>query len=318
MAHHARHLLIPRGGDIVCYGFLTHTQLLMVDELPPRNGGARALDSVETVGDDAAIAASILAQWGVPARLITSFTGNDLRGQSVREQLDLLGVDVRHEAGHEMPTPFELAILDPDGGRTYFQRRDADALAQLRPPDAAELEGAGLLYVDWYDGPSVVTAMRNAAAQDVPVFLNLESQYDNEERVSDMLGYAAICQVSMDLPDASGKPLDVARALMNRGVAVVVVTLGAEGCVIAQGEEACFVKPPPVDVVDCYGAGAAVSAGVIYGLRAGWPPEEVARFASAYSGLKCGVTGIARMPISEIRETAARIEAQLLPLGSDG
>ena len=44
-------------GDVVCFGFLTHCLLLMVDQLPPQNGGAPVLDSVEIVGDDAAIAA---------------------------------------------------------------------------------------------------------------------------------------------------------------------------------------------------------------------------------------------------------------------
>ena len=301
-------------GDVVCFGFLTHCLLLMVDQLPPQNGGAPVLDSVEIVGDDAAIAANILTQWGVPTRLITSPTGDDHRGETVRENLRLSGVNVRQEVKRGWPTPFEVGILDSGGGRTYYQRRDPGALAELRPPGPAQLEGAGLLYVDWYDGPSVVSAMENAASQDVPVFLNLESEYDNEPWVSGLLKYASICQVSMDLPGASGKPSDIARSLINRGVEIAVVTLGSEGCVVAQGQQAYFVKPPSVEIVDCYGAGAACSAGVIYGLRAGWSLENVARFASAYAGLKCGVSGIAGLPISDIQETASSIEAQLLPL----
>ena len=272
------------------------------------------LDSVETVGDDAAIAASILTQWGIPTRLITSPTGNDHRGERVREHLELWGVDVRQEVKRGWPTPFEVAILDSDGGRTYYQRRDPAALAELRPPAPAQLKGAGLLYVDWYDGPSVVSAMKNAASQDVPVYLNLESEYDNEPWVSGLLRYASICQVSMDVPGASGKPSDIARALINRGVEIAVVTLGSEGCVIAQGEQSYFVKPPSVEIVDCYGAGAACSAAVIYGLRAGWPLESIARFASAYAGLKCGISGIAGLPISDIQETASSVETRLLPL----
>ena len=301
-------------GDVVCFGFLTHCLLLMVDQLPPQNGGAPVLDSVEIAGDDAAIAASILTKWGIPTRLITSPTGNDHRGARVREHLESWGVDVRQDVKRGWPTPFEVAILDSGGGRTYYQRRDPTALAELRPPAPAQLEGAGLLYVDWYDGPSVVSAIKTAASQDVPVFLNLESEYDNEPWVSGLLEYASICQVSMDLPGASGKPSDVARALINQGVEIAVVTLGSEGCVVAQGQEAYFVKPPSIEVVDCYGAGAAYSAGIIYGLRAGWSLESIARFASAYSGLKCGVSGIAGLPISDIQKTASSVEAQLLPL----
>ena len=118
----------------------------------------------------------------------------------------------------------------------------------------------------------------------------------------------------MDVPGASGKPSDIARALINQGVEIAVVTLGSEGCVVAQGQQGYFVKPPSVEVVDCYGAGAACSVGVICGLRAGWSLERIARFASAYAGLKCGVSSIAGLPISDIQKTALSVEARLLPL----
>lgn len=301
-------------GDVVCFGFLTHALLLMVNELPEQNGGAPILDSVETVGDDAAIAASILTQWDVPARLITSPIGDDQRGESVKAQLDSLGVDVEQNVRRDWPTPFEVTILDPEGGRTYFQRRDPAALAELRPPDSAQLKNAGLLYVDWYDGPSVIHAMRGAVSQDVPVYLNLESQFGKEPWVSELVASASICQVSLDVPDSSGDPSDIARDLIERGVETAVVTLGSEGCVVAQGQQAYLVKPPPVEIVDCNGAGAAFSAGIIYGLRAGWSLENIARFAVTYAGLKCGISGIAELPVSDVQKTAELVESRLLPL----
>ena len=63
-----RNPAIRRSGDVVCFGFLTYCLLMMVDELPPKNGGALVRDSVETVGDDAAIVASVLTNWRVPTR----------------------------------------------------------------------------------------------------------------------------------------------------------------------------------------------------------------------------------------------------------
>ena len=297
-------------GEVVCYGFLTHCLLLTVDRLPPQNGGALVLDSVETVGDDAAIVASILTKWNVPAKLISSPVGNDYRGEKVREHLESWEIDVHQLVIPGWPTPFEIAILDPNGGRTYFQRREPAALSALKAPSATQLSGAGLLYVDWYDGPSVVAAMETAFSQGVPVFLNLESQYNKEPWLSDLLRYASICQVSLDEPDASGSPSDIARSLINRGVDTALVTLGADGCVVARGREAYCVRPPAVKAVDCYGAGAAFSAGIIYGLRAGWSLENAACFASAYAGLKCELKGIAGLPISDILEAAATLDIQ--------
>ena len=48
----------------MCFGFLTYCLLLMVEDLPSKNGGAAVLDTVDTVGDDAVIVASILSKWG--------------------------------------------------------------------------------------------------------------------------------------------------------------------------------------------------------------------------------------------------------------
>ena len=295
-------------GDVVCFGFLTHCLLLSVDSIPPPNGGSLVRDAVETVGDDAAIVASILTNWGVPARLISSPFGDDYYGQRVRDHLESWGVDARRLVeGFE--TPLEVAILDPHGGRTYFQRREPSALAELTPPGAAQLSGAGLLYVDWYDGPSITTAAITASSLGVPVFVNLESRYKDEDCTEELLGQAEICQVSMDEPDASGSPLHVARSLIERGVGTVLVTLGDRGSVVARGSRAYHVEPPEVTIVDCFGAGAAFSAGAIYGLREGWPLERVARFATAYSGLKCGAAGMAGLSISEIERVAATLEA---------
>ena len=309
-----RHFATPLKGDVVCFGFLTYCLLLMVDRLPPRNGGALILDSVETVGDDAAIVSSVLTNWSVPARLISSPIGNDHYGERVREYLGSWGLDVAQRVNQGFQTPFEIGILDPSGGRTYFQRREASALSALTAPSAAELTGAGLLYVDWYDGPSALAAMQTAISLDVPVFLNLESQYDKGPQSSSLLRYASICQVSLDEPGASGSPRHIARSLISQGVGTVLVTMGADGCLVAQRQEVYSVRPPAVKVVDCYGAGAAFAAGIIYGLREGWSLEDVARFACAYSALKCEVSGIAGLPVNEIWRIAATLDVRPLSL----
>ena len=184
----------------------------------------------------------------------------------------------------------------------------------MQAPSPSQLSGVGLLYVDWYDGPSVLAAMETAESLGVPVFLNLESQYSRNPSLSDPMRYATICQVSMDEPGSSGNPVDTARSLINLGMEIVLVTLGAEGCIVAQGRQAYCIKGPRVKVVDCYGAGAAFSAGIIYGFRAGWPLEGSARFATAYAGLKCQVAGIAGLSAAEIQETAATLDARPLSL----
>jgi sugar/nucleoside kinase (ribokinase family) len=304
----------PQGGEVVCFGFLTYCLLLMVDQLPPRNGGAAVLETVDTVGDDAAIVASILTRWKVPTRLVSSPVGNDHHGQKVMNHLNAWGVDLEERVSHEITTPVEVGIVDGSGGRTYFQRRDASAMAALTPPVPGQLSRAGMLYVDWYDGPSIPAAMEIAFSRGVPVFLNLESQYNKDSPLTGMLQHTRICQVSLDEPGAGEDPVEVARWLVDQGVGTALVTMGSDGCVVAQGRGAFRVLPPAVQVADCYGAGAAFSAGIIYGVRAGWALEASARFASAYAGLKCEVKGMAKLSVREIRKAAATVDVRPLPL----
>ena len=298
----------------MCFGFLTYCLLLMVEHLPSRNGGTFILDTVDTVGDDAVIVASILSRWGVPTKLISSPVGDDHHGEKVIEHLKAWGVDAKRRVSEGLTTPLEVGIVDASGARTYFQRRNSPAVAALTAPSPAQLSGAGLLYVDWYDGPSVIEAMEITSSHGTPVYLNLESQYDGNPALASLLRYASVCQVSMDEPGASGDPVDVARSLIDHGVDIALATLGADGCVVVQGNQAFRIRPPKVRVIDGFGAGAAFSAGIIYGLRAGWSLEDSARFASAYASLKCEVNGIAALSISEVQKVAATVDVRPLTL----
>ena len=172
-----------------------------------------------------------------------------------------------------------------------------------------------MLYVDWYDGPEVLGAIERARSQAVPVFLNLESRYYDNPQLTDLLRQTDVCQVSLDEPGATGdepgatgEPTEIARTLLDRGVGTVLVTMGAEGCAVAQSRQAFSIRPPKVQVIDGYGAGAAFSAGVIYGFLNGWPLERAAQFATAHAGIQCGVAGIGDFPIDLILRVASDLE----------
>ncbi len=181
-------------------------------------------------------------------------------------------------------------------------------MSSLEIPSVAELSGARMLYVDWYDGPDVLGAMERARSQAVPVFLNLESRYYDHPQLPDLLLHTNVCQVSLDEPGATGDAKDIARTLIDRGVGTVLVTMGAEGCAVARSGQAFSIRPPKVQVIDGYGAGAAFSAGVIYGFLQGWPLQQAAQFATAHAGLQCGVAGNAAFPVRRLQRAAKDLE----------
>ncbi len=81
-----------------------------------------------------------------------------------------------------------------------------------------------------------------------------------------------------------------ARALAARTGAPVLVTLGAEGALLLDGD-AERLPAPAVEVVDTTGAGDAVNGALAAELAAGRPLPEAARFAMAAAALSTRVAG---------------------------
>lgn len=60
-----------------------------------------------------------------------------------------------------------------------------------------------------------------------------------------------------------------AQALLDLGVQIIAVKLGARGCYVTNGHETYTISPPDMDVYDTTGAGDAFCTGFLYGLLRG-------------------------------------------------
>ena len=77
--------------------------------------------------------------------------------------------------------------------------------------------------------------------------------------------------------------IEAARALHERGVKIVAVSLGADGS-LAVGDDGIFrARVPKIDAVNTVGCGDSMIAGFALGLSKGLPLEETLRLASAIS-----------------------------------
>jgi 1-phosphofructokinase len=77
--------------------------------------------------------------------------------------------------------------------------------------------------------------------------------------------------------------LDVARGLQRQGIEYVVVSLGARGALFIGPDAVVSAVPPRVEVASTVGAGDALLAGTIAGLRRGLSLPEIARLATAFA-----------------------------------
>lgn len=121
-----------------------------------------------------------------------------------------------------------------------------------------------------------------------------------------------------ELSELLGRPLggrdDVtaaARELAAQGVALVVVSLGADGAVFVEQGRALHAQPPRVEVASTVGAGDAMVAGVLAARLAGGDLEDCARRGTAYAAGTLALLGPELPPPSRIAElmAAVRIEA---------
>ena len=276
---------------------LTDVAILVVEQLPEHNTGALIKDVSEFVFDDAAIIACILRQWDVSAGMIGTTVGDDTRGRNLAQQLKEWGVQGEVRFSPDIKTPLEVDISDQTGARTYFWQREEHVLDTLDTADLSLLEGAQMLYVDWYDGDHIVRAMDEANRLNVPVFLNLEHAHTDPALLARYAGRARICQAVTDAAQKDeSDPLDVARKLIQTGVETAIITLASEGSLVVSGDEAIRVYAPQMVAVDGCGAGATYSAGFIYGHLQGWSLEESVRFATAAASLKVTRAGLEMFP----------------------
>ena len=298
--------------DVVCFGMITPARVLIVDRMPDWNTGAVSVASTEFVSDDATIVAGLLTSWNVSTELIGTALGDDEAGSWAVRRLKEMGVGGSFELREGIETPFEVNISDSIGGRTFFWDRRPELLATLDDADLSSLDGSRLLYVDWYDSPHIVRAMKAAKSAGVPVMLNLEHGHTDKEAVSTLLPHASICQAVTDAAQIGTDAESVARFLVEQGVGTALVTMASGGVVGIRGEEAIHVSAPQLQAVDACGAGATFSAGYIASLMSGSDFEQSLRFAVAAASLKCKVVGLKASPKDEIRELAATLDSRRL------
>ena len=113
------------------------------------------------------------------------------------------------------------------------------------------------------------------------------------------------------LPDRAAL-LAAARGLVARGIAVVAVSLGAEGAMFVTADAAVMVHPPTIAVGSSVGAGDAMVAGIAAGLGDGLPLAALARRAAAFSAAKLQQAGAQLPGRAAVEAIAAAIRAEPL------
>ena len=277
-------------------------------ELPftARPGGAPANVAVAAsrLGEEAAFAGSV---------------GRDLFGDFILRALEAEGVDTAAVRRCEPPTRTSLAFVEigEDGDRSFtFYRSDPAADELISPEDVSEEFLSGASFVNFGSILLIKDPARSAVRRTAELAreLNVPAAFDvnfrehlwpgveaAREAVDPLLDLSAIVKLGDDEISpllGTESPEEAAKQLLERGVSLVLVSLGPEGAFYATREFSGDVPAFEVEVVDATGAGDAFLAATLVYLSEGSPDEERVRGAvrrgTAAGALACTDYGAMR------------------------
>ena len=224
-------------------------------------------------GGGAANTPSAIARMGLAVSAFSK-VGDDLNGQFIRAELEILGVDtsgVYVSAGET--TPFTFVGIHPDGDRTFIHTPGANVTFNLNDLNIEKVvDGDYLLYHDLWvlpglDGKPAATLLERAKRNGMVTFLDEGYGYGpKRELLEVMLPFCDYVTPSYDdlqsiYPGTS--PTELAGRLLDLGAKTAVIKMGRDGCLVARGRDRTQIPPFVAKVVDTTGAGDCWDAGFI-------------------------------------------------------
>jgi ribokinase len=237
-------------------------------------------------GANQAVAAARLGQ----EVAIVGRVGADAAGQRLRDGLRAEGVDVGHlREDPDARSGVALIAVAPDGENTIIVSPGANGRVGAEDVGTASglLADAAVTVVQLEIPEDAVRAAAQAAGG--TFVLNPAPARDLDADVLARVDVLVPNRGELELLAGPGDPADAARRLAGPGA--VVVTLGADGALVVEGDRAEHVPAHPVDVVDTTGAGDTFCGALADALARGASLVEAARWGVAAAGLSVTRSG---------------------------
>ena len=280
----------------------------------------------KSIGGTATNVAVAAARLGHNVGLVTK-VGDDQFGDYVRHALEhTFNVDSRYVGvDPDLKTPLAFAELDPPEDPSiifYREPRAPDLNIEVGDVDAAVVQEVPIFwfpasrFADEGAGNTMreLLEIRGRSSHTVidldwrPMFWDSPEQAS--EAISPMLDHVTIaignkdeCEIAVGTRDMN----EAADRLLERGLEMAVMKLGADGVMIATADGTRVSVPPYlVDVVCGLGSGDAFGGAFCHGLLEGWDPETIIKWGNAAGAIVAG-----RLMCADDMPTIDDIEALL-------
>ncbi|MFB4314282.1 ribokinase [Actinomadura sp. 21ATH] len=273
---------MERRHEVVVVGSVNADLVIGVDRRPAPGETVLGTDLATYPGGKGANQAVAAARLGGRTAILGRI-GDDGHGALLRDALAAAGVDLSHLSVTPGPSGVALITVDTGGDNSIIVSPGANA--RLVPEDAERardlLEGAAVVSFQ-LEIPleTVAAAARIGAAAGARIVLNLSPPAELPAGVLELCDPLVVNEheAAFLLGHRDG-PAAMATALLGRGPRSVLVTLGADGALIADAGGVTAVPSPKVEAVDTTGAGDAFTAALCLRLARGDGLADAARYA---------------------------------------
>ncbi|WP_037678503.1 ribokinase [Streptomyces griseus] len=301
--------------DLLVVGSANADLVIGVERRPEAGETVLGSDLAVHPGGKGANQAVAAARLGARTALLARI-GDDAHGRLLLDSQREAGVDTVGVLVGGAPTGVALITVDPSGDNSIVVSPGANG--RLTPEDVRAAGGlfhASRVVSTQLEIPleTVVEVVRSlpegsrfvlnpSPPRPLPseVLAACDPLIVNEHEARVILGESCV----------SDRPEDWARLLLAKGPRSVVVTLGAEGALVASSAGVARVASVQVDAVDTTGAGDAFTAALAWRLGAGSALAEAAAYAA-----RVGAAAVTRRGAQESFPTAAEVEG---PAGVEG
>lgn len=286
-----------RALDLCCLGVFVADALAKPIRRIPNWRELELVDQVELhTGGCANNTAIGLARLGLRVGCIGK-VGNDGFADFILKQLSDESIDIRGmRSDPSVGTSFTFVMIAPDGERAFFHYLGANGALTFEDIDFSVIAESGILHVagsfimPGIDGEPTARILKQARELGVITCLDTvwNGDIDALATLKPSLPHLDYLLPSIDearLMTNQTDPHDVAGFLLDEGVSVVCLKMGAEGSYIRGGDVELRIPAFRTDVVDTSGAGDSWIAGFLAGLVKGWDLERCGRLGSAMGAL---------------------------------
>ncbi len=222
--------------------------------------------------------------------------GDDAFATPALAGLVAAGVDVAAVKVVPGPTGVALIHIDANGENAITVVAGANALAQAAHIDAKRWADTSTLLLQLeVPLPEVMAAAGAARARGIRVVLNAAPMQPLPSALLEAIDVLIVNEhEAAALAAALAIPADLnalADALAQRLAIAVVLTLGAQGAMVAAQGMRLHARPPPIAVIDSTGAGDALAGALTAALDRGAPWPQALVEAVAAGTLACGDVG---------------------------